>query len=320
MGDGQEPVRVIFDTDMGNDIDDAVALSVLHALQTHGEAQLLAVTVTKDHDLAGPFVDVINSFYGRGDIPIGVVRDGRTPSVRRYLELITEKNDIGEWVFAHDLASQRDAREAVGLLRNVLAEQPDNSVVIIEVGFSTNLARLITSVPDEHSQLIGKDLIARKVRFLSIMAGMFPSNGERNAEFNIRHDIPAARRVAEDWPTRIIYSGFEVGRAVPYPIESIERDYRYVERHFLPEAFRLYAAGRRVGRRYPMWDVTSVIYGVRPDEGYFELSPPGRVTIDAEGNTRFVEELGGPHRYLIVSAEQAARFQDTMVELAAEPP
>ena len=82
---------MIFDTDMGNDIDDAIALAVLHALQTHGEAQLLAVTVTKDHELAGPFVDGINTFYGRGEIPIGVVDQGATPDVGRYLELITEK-------------------------------------------------------------------------------------------------------------------------------------------------------------------------------------------------------------------------------------
>src|SRR5205085_11191369 len=42
------PVPVIFDTDMGNDIDDALALAMLHALQTKGEAKLLAVTITKD--------------------------------------------------------------------------------------------------------------------------------------------------------------------------------------------------------------------------------------------------------------------------------
>ena len=319
-GNESEPVRVIFDTDMGNDIDDAIALAVLHALQTHGEAQLLAVTVTKDHELAGPFVDGINTFYGRGEIPIGVVDQGATPDVGRYLELITEKADSGEWVYPHDLVTGQDAPEAVGVLRRVLAEQPDDSVVIIQVGFSTNLARLISSLPDEHSPLSGEDLIARKVRFLSVMAGVFPSNGDRRTEYNIRNDVPAARRIAADWPTPIVYSGFEVGRAVPYPMESIERDYGYVDRHFIPEAVRLYVAGRRAGLRYPMWDVTNVIHAIRPDAGHFEHSPAGRVMIDAEGRTRFVEERDGPHRYLTISAEQTTRFQETMVELAAQPP
>ena len=43
------PVRLTFDTDMGNDIDDALALAMIHALQNRGEAVLLAVTVTKDN-------------------------------------------------------------------------------------------------------------------------------------------------------------------------------------------------------------------------------------------------------------------------------
>ncbi len=48
---------------------------MIHALQSRGVCDLLAVTVTKDHELAGPFVDAVNTFYGRPKIPIGVVRD-----------------------------------------------------------------------------------------------------------------------------------------------------------------------------------------------------------------------------------------------------
>ena len=56
-----EPVPLIFDTDMGNDIDDALALGLIHALQSHGECKLLAVTVTKDNPFAAPCCDVINT-------------------------------------------------------------------------------------------------------------------------------------------------------------------------------------------------------------------------------------------------------------------
>src|SRR5262245_52732900 len=70
----QEPLRLIFDTDMGNDVDDAMALAMIHTLETRGVCKLLAVTLTKDHAKAGPFVDAINTFYHRGDIPIGAVR------------------------------------------------------------------------------------------------------------------------------------------------------------------------------------------------------------------------------------------------------
>src|ERR1700733_10482415 len=73
-----EPVRIIFDTDMGNDVDDVIALAVLHSFETRGEAKILAVTITKDNRFAAPFVALFDGFYKRPGIPIGVVKDGAT--------------------------------------------------------------------------------------------------------------------------------------------------------------------------------------------------------------------------------------------------
>src|ERR1700693_4614461 len=73
------PVRLIFDTDMGNDVDDALALAILHALESRGESKLLAVTITKDNPYAAAFVDLMDTFYRRGEIPIGMVKNGKTP-------------------------------------------------------------------------------------------------------------------------------------------------------------------------------------------------------------------------------------------------
>ena len=78
------PVPVIFDTDMGNDIDDALALAMLHALQSRGEINLVAVTVTKDNPWAGRYVSAVNTFYGRAGIPIGVVKNGVTREEGNY--------------------------------------------------------------------------------------------------------------------------------------------------------------------------------------------------------------------------------------------
>jgi hypothetical protein len=57
-----EPVRLIFDTDMGNDVDDLIALCMIHSLQKRGACKLLAVTITKDHPQAAAFVDAVNTF------------------------------------------------------------------------------------------------------------------------------------------------------------------------------------------------------------------------------------------------------------------
>ena len=122
-----EPVRLIFDTDIGNDVDDALALGVIHALASRGECELLAVTITKDHQLSAPFADAVNTFYGRGDIPIGAVRNGPTPEPSKFTVLATQR-DNGRLRYPHDLMSGADAPEATELLREVLARQPDRTL------------------------------------------------------------------------------------------------------------------------------------------------------------------------------------------------
>ncbi len=64
-----EPVRLIFDTDICGDCDDVLALGMIHSLESRGQCRLLAVTISVDHELAAPFVDAVNTFYGRGDYP-----------------------------------------------------------------------------------------------------------------------------------------------------------------------------------------------------------------------------------------------------------
>ncbi len=54
-GVAKEPVALVFDTDIGNDVDDVLALGMIHALPSRWHCELLAVTVTKDHPLAGAF-------------------------------------------------------------------------------------------------------------------------------------------------------------------------------------------------------------------------------------------------------------------------
>ncbi len=313
-----QTVPLIFDTDMGNDVDDALALGMVHALQSRAECKLLAVTITKDEPTSAPFVDAINTFYGRPDIPIGVVRNGPTPEPSRFT-LLADLKEGARLRFPHDLASGDDAREATWLLRKVLSAQPDHSVVIIQVGFSTNLARLLASEPDEFSALSGRDLVARKVRMLSMMAGAFaPIGGNRRfQEYNVKLDIESARQVAQQWPTPIVFSGFEVGIAIPYPAESIEHDFEYVEHHPIEEAYRLYEPPPH---ERPTWDLTSVLYAVRPDDGYFGLSERGRVVVHDDGSTQFRWDETGLHRYLTVDRVQAHWATAAMVELVTQAP
>jgi hypothetical protein len=312
-----QPVPLIFDTDIGNDVDDALALGMIHSLQSRGECELLAVTITKDHDECAPYVDAVNTFYGRGSIPIGVVRKGVTPAQSKFTVLANRKDD-GKLRYSRDLASGKDAPEAVALLRKTLAAAKDHSVAIAQVGFSTNLARLLDSPPDDVSSLNGLDLVKKKVKLLSVMAGAFaPIGGKPHYEYNVIKDIPAAKTLARYWPTPIVYSGFEIGLSIPYPAVSIERDYGYVEHHPLAESYYLY---NPPPHNRPTWDLTSVLYAIRPDRGYFDLSPAGTVTVDEKGLTTFEASDNGLHRYLIATPDQRVRVTEAQVQLSSQPP
>lgn len=311
-----EPVQLIFDTDMGNDIDDALALGVIHALQSRGECQLLAVTVSKDNEFAGPFCDLINTFYGRGKIPVGVVRKGATPEDSRYIKEPYLAEDGGKLRYPHALRSGKDAPEATGLLRQVLSQQPDKSVVMVVVGFSTNVSRLLDSPADQHSPLTGRELVAAKCELLSMMAGNFAAKG-REKEYNVYVDADAAKNVFANWPTPLVTSGFEIGSAIKFPSTSIENDFRYVKHHPLREAYELY---QKMPYDRETWDLTSVLYAVRPDRGYFGVSALGTIEVDAQQVTQFTPGAAGRHRYLTVSPEQVVRVREALVQLASQPP
>lgn len=314
-----EPVRLIFDTDMGNDVDDAMALAIIHALESRGECKLLAVTVTKDNPYAGPFVDLMNTFYGRGEIPIGTVRGGVARDDGRYIRQVATAEDGGKLRYAHDLRDGRDAPEATRLLRQVLAAQPDQSVVVVMVGFSTNMARLLASGPDDLSPQDGVGLVRQKVRLLSAMAGAYGPKevARRFREYNIVTDLPAARKVFAEWPTPIVASGWEIGQAIMHPARSMQEDYRYVAHHPLREAYHYY---RGLGNDQPTYDLTSVVYAVRPERGYFDLSPPGRILVEDDGFTRFQPDPAGLHRHLIARPEQIVQVREAQALLCSQPP
>ena len=302
------PVHLILDTDIGNDVDDALALAIIHALESRKEVDLLAVTITKDNRFAAPFVDLVNTFYGRPEIPIGVVHDGKTPADAPMLQIpATRRDPNGQYVYPHKLEDGSQAPEAVALLKQVLSAQPDASVTIAQIGFSTNLARLLQSPG-------GLDLIRRKVKTLYLMAGNF---ARPEPEFNVYTDPQSAKILFEQWPTPMIFSPFEVGLAITFPYKSIVNDFGYVKNHPIAEAYRIY-----VGKPedHPNWDSTAVLEAIRPDRGYFELSPPGRVKLGPRNSTLFMPDPEGKCRYLVVNHEKVEQIRQLMADLASQPP
>lgn len=293
---------VIFDTDMGNDVDDALALALLHGLETRGECKIVAVTVTKDNPWAAPYIDAVNTFFGRPGIPIGMVKNSHvTPEDSPMIRIPAQR-------FPHKLQSGNDAPDASVVLREALAAQPDHSVVIVQVGFSTNLARLL----DDSGELDqSRELIARKAKLLVMMAGNF---AKPDPEFNVKMDIPSAQKLVRDWPTPIVASGFEIGASMLFPAASIVRD--FPGENPVAEAYRNYM---KFPYDRPTWDITAALYAVRPLDGYFSLSEPGTIQVSAKGVTTFVASNGGKHRYMRMNDFQRARALEAMILLSSQP-
>jgi inosine-uridine nucleoside N-ribohydrolase len=335
------PINVIFDTDMWSDIDDILALAMLHALHDRHEINLVAVTISTDDKWCAPYVDLVDTFYRHPQIPIGIVHGGMSNAAfqRKYPQmkwpatiytqhLSERKKADGDWVYPHRLTDGTKVPEAVALLRKTLAAQPDGSVVVIQVGYSTNLARLLDSSGDAASALNGRDLVRKKVQLLSVMAGNFAETKSQGktlpkgtSEFNVSSDVPAAQKVFADWPTPVVASGFEIGLEMLYPARSIEHDYAYASNHPIADTYRWYSEEQKNWPHdHATFDLTSVLYAARPDRNYFSLSKPGKITVLADGGTRFEESENGAHRYLILGKEQQARTLEAMVMLASQPP
>lgn len=283
--DPNGPVKIILDTDFKDDVDDVGALAVLHALADLGEAEILAVMVSTLSPCGGTAVDVINTYYARPDIPIGVrlplddacsalAIDPRADLNQRYPQLLTDN-------YLHDLDVQQ-APSAPQLYCDILAEQADNSVVIAAVGFLPNLAALLTYECPGHEPT-GLELIQSKVQRLEVMGGMYPAG----FEFNFSTDFPeyferlanldpavfvtSANNVMESWPGRVVFNGFEVGLTVQTG-GALFTD--TPEGNPVREAYRVYVGEN--GTR-PSWDPITVWHAVRGGTDLFvETGQDGR--------------------------------------------
>jgi inosine-uridine nucleoside N-ribohydrolase len=305
--------KIIFDTDIGNDIDDVLALQMLLNYHKHDKIDLLGVTICKANPATVEYLDGYLNFNNIEDIPIGYVYDGKKPEVGRYLKQTLNAVVDGNKVLHPKQTENDNIPNAYSLMREILAKSADQSVVLVTVGVLTNISRLLESEADEYSKLNGIELVKRKVKFMSVMGGHYGPNSF--PEWNIKNDISSAQNVFSMSPVPIIASGWEVGKELLYPHQSIESDFSDPEKHPLCISYR--AWGEMPYDR-PSWDLTSVLIAVEPDKKYFNLSSSGIITIDKEGNSLFSIEPNGMHRYLIHNSSNTRNIIKTLVKAVTD--
>lgn len=290
------PVPVIFDTDIGNDIDDVLALNMLFNYQKQNKISLLGITISKSNPYAIEYTDGFCRYNDFLDMPLGYAYHGVNPEDGKYLRQVLDTVIGGrKLLFPH--RSIRDSLpEGYKLQRQLLSSQLDKSVVMIVVGHQTNIARLLNSPPDEFSPLSGLELIKKKVKLLSVMGGLY-CNEFNFPEWNIVQDLKASKDVFSKWPTSIVASGWELGNKLLYPHSSILNDFPNAYKNPMCVSYNIY---EKMPYDRQTWDLTSVLYAIESNKEFFEISNRGNITIDDSGKSIFLPDKKGKHRYLTI--------------------
>jgi len=283
----KQEVPIIFDSDIGPDYDDVGAITILHALADSGQAKILATMASNKYEGIAAVLNVFNTYFHRADVPIGVPKG---PAV--------DLRDSQHWTdtilakYPHAIKSNSDAQDAVTLYRKILSAQPDTSVTIVTVGFLTNLANLLKSGPDKYSALDGRALVEQKVRRLVSMAGSFP----QGREFNVYMDSTASQYVFGNWPTRIFFSGFQIGEKIKCGLPLIHNQdirnspVRDVFRISIPQA-KEDSAGRS------SWDETAVLIAIKGYWNWYALHR-GYIHVKPDGSDFWEPSEHGTHYYI----------------------
>lgn len=280
-------VAVIFDTDMGPDYDDVGAIAMLHAFADQGDAEILATIASTKYDGVAAVLNVMNTYFKRPAIPVGVPKGDAltTRDFQHWSDSLIAK-------YPHKIKNNDEVPDAVSVYRQVLSEQPDNSVTIITVGFLTNISNLLQSPADKYSALPGHELVEKKVKQLVSMAGKFPAG----KEFNIVEHALAAKYVFENFSPPILFSGFEIGQKIKSGLPLIAND--SIQNSPVKDVFRIsipLSAGDSAGRM--SWDQTAVLVGIKGVRPFYK-SVSGTIIVGKDGSNQWLNE-GNNHRYLI---------------------
>lgn len=293
--------RILFDTDIGGDCDDAGALGMVLEAEKHGLCKLIGITLSTSSPYAAGCADAICAYYNVS-APIGSI--ARTPQNEDPSQFpVSYGREICER-FPRRVSTQPSVR----LMRKLLAES-EEKVTLIVIGSCVNLEGLLNSKGDDLSPKSGVELVREKVDEVSLMGCFFPTEEAPDvrfadgyvmrAEFNIKADIPSAQTVFSRCPVPIVVSHYLVGLNIRIGASLIKKD----RKNPVAVCYEVHSHGDRES-----WDPVSAYYALFGADGAFFLGKEGKVTIDDEGVSAFAEGEG-LHRLIECNDFQAAKVQ-----------
>jgi hypothetical protein len=310
--------KIILDTDMTGDCDDLGALAMTHALADNGEIEFLGVIGSYGGvPYVAGCIDAVNTYYGRGDLPIGAEPEafGRTESF--YLEPIASDQAR----YGHDVVKNTDVPDHVTVYRQLLAGQPDASVTIVTVGRLKGLSDLLASPADAISELDGKALVAKKALQWVCMGGYYPNTEhKKEANFATHGGAPYSQKAVEAWPPTlpVVFTGFEIGIEIETGMEVIKQG----DDNPVARGYRIWfegALGKNKPWRRASWDQTAVLYAARGAEPWWDIVSTGHNAVQEDGANEWLSSPDKDHKYLVKRAEPA-EVTTIIIELMSQPP
>ena len=299
--------KIIFDTDMDTDCDDAGALAILHALADNGEVEILATIVSTHYPYSAPCVEAINRYYGRPDILIGAPKSTWTDTGSRgsvYAHQISTEYET-------TLNTNDDAPDAVTVYRQILAAQESNSVVILSVGYLTNLRDLLESVPDSISPLSGVELVRQKVSFWVCTGGAYPSDYNPAIRGNYPPDPLSAVIAVRDWPGPIWFSGEgnDIGTGSLLNRTPSTNPVRRI--------YELYVGS---GNTRPSWDPIATLFAARSNDVFWTFRTGGHYHIFNNGTYEWRNTPDKDHYVVEYDTGLSPQLRNTLDQLMIQPP
>lgn len=267
-------IPVLLDTDIGSDIDDAVALAYL---LKQPRCDLVGITtVTGDVAKRSAIAEAVCAAAGRRDIPIhagagkGLLHGVGQREVPQYAAL-AGKPHRKDW----------PAGTAVDFLRRTIRSRP-GEITLLSIGPLTNLALLFALDPEIPSLL--KAHVA--------MAGCF---FDPMPEWNCRVDPIATCMAYAARPPRCVSYGLDVTFKVQMEMDEVRRRFVPTPLNIVGELAEVWFKG---SKKLTYHDPLAAACIFKPDlcayeDGTIVVTPgPG----EAEGRTTFTPAPGGPHR------------------------
>lgn len=202
-------MKILLDTDIGGDIDDALALAYL---LKQPQCELLGITtVGGEAEKRASLASALCHSVGRAEVPIHVGASAPLLVPERQLHAYQSEALSEQW--SHQTFDKRNT--AIEFLRDTIRAHP-GEITLLTIGPLTNIGLLFALDPDIPALLKG----------LMVMGGCFSAR-ENDEEFNIVCDPHAAAKVFSV-PLKLTSVGFDVTKYCRLDADECRRRFTQV--------------------------------------------------------------------------------------------